>query len=110
MKHIPILFALVMGVASTLPAMADTLLIQRVQAGAQVNLPKRGSSMQAVAASFGAPVRKFPAVGGGSRNMPPITRWEYPAFSVYFENDHVVDAVLSKASPLEIGPAPATPG
>ena len=109
MKRIPLLFTLVLGMSATLPVLADTLLIQRVQAAAQVHLPKRGSSMQAVSASFGAPARKFPAVGGGSRHMPPITRWEYPTFSVYFENDHVVDAVLSKASELEIGPAPATP-
>ena len=42
----------------------------------------------------------------GSVHTPPITRWSYPTFSVYFENSHVVDSVLAKASELEIGPAP----
>jgi hypothetical protein len=30
----------------------------------------------------------------------------YPNFEVYFENDHVIDAVMIKATPQEIGPAP----
>ena len=88
---------------------ADTLLIQRVQAAGQVSLPKRGASMAAVEASFGAPVSRHAPVGGGSASTPPITRWDYPTFSVYFENSHVVNSVLAKASELEIGPAPAQP-
>jgi len=91
------------------PASADTLLIQRVKAAGQVSLPKRGASMAAVEAAFGAPASKHAAVGGGSASTPPITRWDYPAFSVYFENSHVVNSVLAKASELEIGPAPARP-
>jgi hypothetical protein len=62
--------------------------------------------MSQVEAQFGAPQQKFPAVGGGGPKTPPITRWQYAQFSVYFENTHVVDAVLTKASPEEIGPAP----
>jgi len=60
-----------------------------------------------VEATFGAPTTRHAPVGGGSASTPPITRWDYPAFSVYFENSHVVNAVLTKASELEIGPAPA---
>lgn len=88
-------------------AKADNLLIERVQTEQNISLPKRGSSMSQVEARFGAPQQKFPAVGGGSRRTPPITRWVYSGFSVYFENSHVVDAVLNKATPEEIGPAPA---
>ena len=88
-------------------AKADNLLIERVQTEQNTTLPKRGSSMSQVEAKFGAPQQKFPAVGGGSRRTPPITRWVYSGFSVYFENKHVVDAVLNKATPEEIGPAPA---
>lgn len=87
-------------------AQADNLLIERVRDEQGISLPKRGSSMSQVEARFGAPLQKFPAVGGGSRRTPPITRWVYAGFSVYFENTHVVDAVLNKASPEEIGPAP----
>jgi len=67
---------------------------------------KRGASMAQVEAQFGAPQQKFAAVGGGSSSTPPITRWKYGQFTVYFENSHVVNAVLNKASELEIGPAP----
>jgi hypothetical protein len=88
-------------------ASADTLLITRAQAASHANLPKRGASMASVEAAFGAPTTKHAPVGGGSAHTPPITRWDYPAFSVYFENSHVVNAVLAKASDLEIGPAPA---
>ena len=33
------------------------------------------------------------AVGGASAQQPPITRWDYPSFSVYFEHDKVIHAV-----------------
>ena len=92
--------------AAALPASAETLLVQRAQAASHANLPHRGQSMAAVEAAFGAPAQKHAAVGGGSVHTPPITRWDYPTFIVYFENSHVVNSVLTKASELEIGPAP----
>ncbi|HPO25801.1 MAG TPA: hypothetical protein PK135_14185 [Arenimonas sp.] len=86
---------------------ADTLLIERVQAEQNQALPKRGASMASVEARFGTPQQKMSAVGGGSRHTPPITRWVYANFSVYFENNHVVDSVLTRANAEEVGPAPA---
>ena len=100
---LPVLLAML---APSHPAAADTLLITRTQAASHANLPKRGASMASVEAAFGAPTTKHAPVGGGSGSTPPITRWDYPGFSVYFENSHVVNAVLAKASELEIGPAP----
>ena len=52
---------------------------------------------------------KIAAVSGpGSlKHNPPITRWVYGNAVVYFENSHVVSAVLIKSSQLEMGPAPA---
>ena len=35
-----------------------------------------------------------PALGN-----PPITRWDYPQFSVYFENDRVLHTVLARSAP-----------
>ena len=90
------------------PATAETLLIQRTQAAGKATLPARGMSMSAVEAAFGAPTHKHAAIGGGSASTPPITRWDYASFSVYFENSHVVNSVLSKASELELGPVPAS--
>lgn len=101
------IFSLALGLLAPLPSQADTLLIERVHAAQGVSLPTRGSSMAQVRARFGAPALKFAPVGGGSRQTPPIIRWQYENFSVYFENSHVVNAVLTKASPLELGPTPA---
>jgi len=55
-----------------------------------VDRPVRGSTMQSVESRFGAPTSKHAAVG-----KPPITRWDYPGFSVFFENDRVIHAVVS---------------
>ncbi|MGD0490875.1 MAG: hypothetical protein ABSC32_04940 [Steroidobacteraceae bacterium] len=60
--------------------------------------PSRGMTMSQVASKFGAPVTKVPAVGN-----PPISRWEYPGFVVYFERDHVIHSVVSESA----APAPA---
>jgi len=60
------------------------------QAG--VTVPTRGMSKAQVESNFGAPAERFAAVG-----QPPITRWVYPAFVVYFEYDHVVHAVATPA-------------
>ncbi len=109
MKPIALVIALASSLALTSSiAAGDTLLIERVQAEQATPLPARGSSMAQVQAKFGAPEQKYPPVAGPNnrKHNPPITRWAYPNFNVYFEYDHVVDAVLIKASPTEIGPAP----
>jgi hypothetical protein len=83
----------------------DVLLIDRVErthSGAK--LPRRGLLMNQVEAQFGAPSTKHAPVGGGSAQQPPITRWSYPDFTVYFENNHVVNAVVNRAGPNEKGP------
>jgi hypothetical protein len=49
--------------------------------------------MGQVSSKFGAPTTKIPAVGS-----PPISRWEYPGFVVYFEADHVIHSVVSDSS------------
>ena len=50
--------------------------------------PTRGMTEQSVEARFGAPVTRVAPVGD-----PPIARWEYPGFIVYFEYDRVIHAV-----------------
>lgn len=101
--------SLALALAVLAPAVgAETLLVERVQAEAVITLPSRGSSMSQVQAKFGAPVQKLPPIAGPNsrKHNPPITRWVYPAFEVYFEYNHVIDAVLIRATPTEIGPAP----
>jgi len=55
-----------------------------------VATPGRGMTMNQVAQQFGAPVSKVPPVG-----KPPISRWHYPGFIVYFEYDHVIHSVVA---------------
>jgi hypothetical protein len=54
--------------------------------------PSRGMTMDQVESKFGQPTNKAPAVG-----KPPITRWDYPGFVVYFEYNHVVHSVASSS-------------
>ena len=51
--------------------------------------------MNDVEKHFGAPVTRHPAVGGASAQQPPITRWDYNGFSVFFEHDRVIDSVVT---------------
>ena len=85
----------------------DVLLIERVQEEPG-NLPKRGMSMAQVEARFGAPSDRLDPRGGQKRQWPTINRWTYPAFTVYFERSKVIDVVMTKADPNEIGPKPPT--
>lgn len=57
-------------------------------------LPHKGERRSAVLKQFGEPGKRFAPVGGDSPHHPPITRWDYEGFSVFFEYDHVVDAVV----------------
>ena len=50
--------------------------------------PARGMTMSRVESAFGAPSNRLSAVG-----QPPITRWQYPGFIVYFEHQHVIHTV-----------------
>jgi hypothetical protein len=74
-------------------AFADELKVPAPASGG--DKPSSGMSMQSVEAKYGAPSRRVPAVGGASTAQPPITRWEYPGFVVYFENNHVVHTVVT---------------
>jgi hypothetical protein len=88
------------------PARADTLLIERVAREDRAAKPVCGQTMATVRARFGAPAEELPPVGGDRPRHPPITRWVYPAFTVYFERDRVIDAVANRSSALEQGPKP----
>ena len=69
-----------------------------------VTTPARGMTMNQVASKFGAPVTKVPAVG-----KPPISRWEYPGFVVYFESNYVIDSVIGSVAPNGTAPASDAP-
>ena len=99
-----ILVALLCGCATTAGALAETIVIDdQVQVRqSSVERPKRGITMAQVEARFGAPVTRRPTVG-----QPPITRWDYPGFSVFFEHDRVIHAVAATVAATNPAPAPA---
>jgi hypothetical protein len=72
-------------------ARAETIAIDNGIAvkPSDVPTPTRGMTMDQVADKFGTPASKVPAVG-----TPPISRWEYPGFIVYFEHEHVIHSVV----------------
>ena len=53
--------------------------------------PRRGMTMDRVQSDWGQPQSQRSAVGD-----PPITRWEYAGFTVYFEYDRVIHTVVSR--------------
>ncbi len=53
--------------------------------------PSRGMTQARVAADYGRPSARHDAVG-----EPPISRWEYPGFVVFFEYDRVIHAVTKR--------------
>ncbi len=63
---------------------------------APMSLPQHGMKMEEVERRYGAPRSRDPAVG-----QPPIARWNYDGFSVFFEHRTVLHAV-QKDRPAEI--------
>jgi len=92
-----ILAAVLCGCALASAAVAETIVVNdEVQVReSQLERPKRGVTMDEVEKRFGAPVTRHPAVGGSSQQQPPITRWDYNGFSVFFERDRVIDSVVT---------------
>ena len=83
------LTSIMAGPAVTSVALADELKMTPAPQ-ASADRPTRGMSMEKVEAKFGAPAKRVPAIGA-----PPITRWEYPGFVVYFEHHLVLHSVAS---------------
>lgn len=86
-----VLVAVVLGAALQSMASADTLVIDAVQANADAERPGKGETMAAVEARFGKPQSVIEAVG-----QPPITRWIYDGFTVYFEGDRTLHSVVHR--------------
>jgi hypothetical protein len=73
-------------------ATAETIVVddQVVVRPSTTERPARGQTMSAVEARFGAPATRHAAVGS-----PPITRWDYAGYCVFFEYERVIDAVIT---------------
>jgi hypothetical protein len=75
---------------------ADVLLIEEVRQADRMDLPTNGMNQSQVRERFGAPAQTNAPVGD-----PPITRWDYDGWSVYFEYDLVLFTVLHKGQVLD---------
>jgi len=67
-------------------AMADVLLLDSIE--------QTGLNMVSVRTTFGEPASEDDAIGD-----PPITRWNYPEYSVFFEYDLVLHSVIHRPQP-----------
>ncbi len=82
---IALLFA-AMGTAS-----AETLKMDGASAMSGDGRPTRGMTQASVQSKYGSPASIKAPVG-----EPPITRWEYTDFVVFFEHDKVIHAVRKR--------------
>jgi len=82
---------LVSLICSPLSLSAETLSIINAPENSENGIPRptRGMNMQQVEAKFGTPTSINPAVG-----EPPITRWVYDKYTVYFEHQYVIHAAV----------------
>ncbi len=72
-------------------ANADTLNMDGAGSAFSDGRQMRGMTAARVESEYGSPVAVTPAVGD-----PPIMRWEYQNFVVYFEYDRVIHAVAKR--------------
>ena len=75
---------------------ADVLLIEEVRQAERMQLPVNGMNKNDVRSRFGDPSQTHAPVGD-----PPITRWDYEQWSVYFEYDLVLFTVLKKGHVID---------
>ena len=88
--------ALMLVAATTTSAYADVLLLEAIEAAppnssSGVMRPSNGTSMTQVKGKYGEPEAVKGAVG-----EPPITRWVYPDYTVYFEHQNVLEVVVHR--------------
>ena len=88
---LPKLLLLVVAATAGASATAQTLDMRGPDAAAADGRPASGMTQAGVEAKFGTPVSKIAAVGD-----PPISRWVYSDFIVYFEYDRVIHTVLKR--------------
>lgn len=95
---------LLLSAALALTAQMTSLNVQAeilaIGANAEVlkkaNLPTLGDTMEAVRETFGTAENVSVSKGKVTTRNPKITRWDYPDFSVFFENTHVIHSVVSQ--------------
>ncbi|MGA9343172.1 MAG: hypothetical protein WBV61_12675 [Rhodanobacteraceae bacterium] len=80
-------------------ASADTLGMRHARhhhRHVQGNMPTRGLTMAQVERRYGVPLEKLPTAGGDAPKHPPINRWRYAGYTVYFERNIVIHSVMNE--------------
>ena len=91
-KFLGLSLALLLGFA--LPAQHSIAEDIRIPIGEQakdqspIDMPTKGMSKERVKSLFGEPQEDVPAKG-----QPPISRWKYREFTVYFDSNTVIHCV-----------------
>jgi hypothetical protein len=91
MIKLRIVSAIALLVAFGSMASAETVNMDGMSAGSDGARPTRGMTQASVQSKYGSPVSTNAPVGD-----PPITRWEYADFVVFFEYDKVIHAVVKR--------------
>lgn len=87
-----ILLALAMGLLSAVNAQnLDLSGSDKSSTFDQPGKPTRGMTQESVQANFGRPQSTIVAIG-----EPPISRWEYADFVVFFEYERVIHSVTTR--------------
>lgn len=86
-----VLFFMTLALLASAPVSADVLLLDSIHSAPAVETPRRGISMSKVRQQFGEPLAQQGAVGD-----PPISRWDFNGFSVFFEHDLVLHSVITR--------------
>ena len=97
-RNVLLLAALGLCIFAAPQVTADVLLIEEVRQSERLDLPANGTSQQDVRARYGEPSKTHSPVGD-----PPITRWDFDGWSVYFEYGVVLFTVLHKGHVIDKG-------
>ncbi|WP_039917651.1 hypothetical protein [Cellvibrio mixtus] len=90
--------------AAILPAPSSIAEEIRIPVGEQaktqpaIDMPTKGMSKERVKSLFGEPLEEVPAKG-----QPPISRWKYQEFTVYFDSNTVIHCVRNFHPKVESG-------
>ena len=100
MKIKPLLFSVAFAIATQMAPVSVQAEILAIGPNAKVlkksNMPKFGQTKKVVSKKFGPAKRVSVSKGKVTKRNPRITRWDYPTFSVFFENSHVIHSVVRR--------------
>ena len=91
MRQISIIALALFALGLNTLTLADTLQMPAHGEQRGMEMPVRGMNMDQVRAQFGPPREIRTAFG-----QPPITRWVYENYTVYFEYRHVIHSVANR--------------